>query len=107
MSASRRLVATACELGACTSACTSSGEESTSPIPVMPSSVWMRTTRSSWLPSAIPSSTTAWRRTMASTSVIFTVVLQDERDGRHGQMPPQIVDYSEIVNNPLGWPAEP
>ena len=104
MSTSRRLTATACELGACTSACTSSGDESTSPMPVMPSSVWMRTTRSSWLPSAIPSSTTAWRRTMASTSVIFTGLSPDADGGSWLEPTARIVDYSEIVNNPLGWP---
>ena len=72
ISSSRRLFAIACEAGAWTSAATASGAESTSPMPVIPSSVWTRMTRSSWLPSAIPSFTAGCRRTTASTSVIFT-----------------------------------
>ena len=71
ISSSRRLFAIACEPGALTSAATASGAESTSPMPVIPSSVWTRMTRSSWLPSAIPSFTAGCRRTTASTSVIF------------------------------------
>src|SRR2546428_1320922 len=63
--------AIACEPGAVTRACTASGAESTSPIPTKPSSVCTLMTGSSWLPSAIPWSSTSWRRTMASTSVIF------------------------------------
>ncbi len=72
----------ACEPGAFTSARTASGAESTSPIPTTSSSVWTLITRSSWLPSAMPSSSTGWRRTMASTAVIFTVWVSWGRRGR-------------------------
>src|SRR4029079_7844505 len=64
--------AIAWELDRSTRAATASGAESTSPMPTTPSSVEMLITRSSWLPSAIPSSTAGWRRMMASTWVIFT-----------------------------------
>src|SRR6516165_9978634 len=42
----------------------------TSPMPVRPRSVWILTTRTSWVPSAI-SATSGRRRWIASTSVIF------------------------------------
>src|SRR5215207_6394640 len=72
MSTCLRPLAMACEAGASMAALTTSGAESTSPTPTMPASVWMRTIRSSWLPSAMPSSSAGWRKMMASTSVIFT-----------------------------------
>ena len=75
---------------------TASGAESTSPTPTMPSSVWTRTTRSSWLPSAMPSSSTGWRRMIASTSVIFTV---PPRVQGHASLAPSIVNYNQIVYN--------
>src|SRR5215218_4105793 len=68
----RRPWATLCDPRASTIARQTSGDESTSPMPTMPSSVCTRITRSSWLPSAIPSSITGCRRTIASTSVIRT-----------------------------------
>src|SRR4051812_37743232 len=82
--------AMACEPGAVTSARTASGAESTSPIPTMPSSVCTRITRSSWLPSAIPSSSAGWRRMMASTSVIFKLAPRSRS---------LIVNYTRIVYN--------
>src|SRR5579859_6409715 len=66
----RRPDAIACEPGASITAFTTSGAESTSPTPMMPASVWTRTIRSSWLPSAMDSSRPGWRSTIASTSVI-------------------------------------
>src|SRR5258705_7242305 len=83
--------AIAWEPGAVTSAWTASGEESTSPIPTMPSSVWTLMTRSSWLPSAMPSSSAGWRRMMASTSVIFNWAPTGRRS--------LIVNYTQIVYN--------
>src|ERR1043165_830157 len=61
-----------CEVGASTMALATAGEESTSPIPVMPASVWTFTKSVSWLPSA-RSLTSGRRRWMASTCVIFMV----------------------------------
>ena len=45
---------------------------SASPIPTIPSSVWMRTRNASWVPSARPVSTSPRRKTIGSTSVILT-----------------------------------
>src|SRR5919112_6135949 len=69
---SRRPCAILCEPRASKIARQTSGGEATSPIPTRPSSVWTRMTRSSWLPSAIPSSISGCRRTIASTLVIRT-----------------------------------
>ena len=48
-------------------------------------------TRSSWLPSAMPSSSAGWRRMIASTSVIF--------NGAPPRRPALIVNYNAIVYN--------
>src|SRR5918993_4745946 len=61
----------ACDGGASTIAFTTGGNESTSPNPVIPASVSMRISRASWLPSALETSISGWRRMMAWTSVIF------------------------------------
>ena len=76
------------------------GAESTSPMPMMPSSVWTLITRSSWLPSAIPSSSAGWRRMIASTSVIFTRAPSIRLT--------VIVNYTSIVyNRPPGGRPRP
>src|SRR5262245_7745382 len=60
-----------------------SDEESTSPMPVMPASVWTRTTSVSWLPSQ-RSLTVGRRRWIGSTRVIFMqeVYESQQRCGR-------------------------
>ena len=62
-------------------------------MPVMPSSVCTSTTRSSWLPSAIPSSSTGCRRITASTSVIFNETPPRRPGVRRPPLRPPIVDY--------------
>src|SRR5215211_3677843 len=59
------------EGGASMAAFATRGTESTSPTPVMPSSVWMRTMSVSCVPSALEASTSGSLRYTASTSVIF------------------------------------
>ena len=61
-----------CEAGASITALATERRESISPMPTMPSSVWTRTIRASWLPSAIAVLIAAgWRWIIASTLVIF------------------------------------
>src|SRR5438132_6429416 len=59
-----------CDSGASTIALATSDDESTSPTPTMPASVWTLTTSVSWLPSQ-RSLTSGRRSGMASTLVIF------------------------------------
>src|SRR5829696_7261202 len=119
---SRRPCAILCEPRASTTARQTSGDESTSPIPTRPSSVCTRITRSSWLPSAIASSISGCRRTIASTSVIRTrlstitglstiremvsATIELDRAGKHiGQLRlPRVTDTSGWSNLtlPLG-----
>src|SRR5437867_12924782 len=63
--------ATACEDGISTIVRATYGEVSASPTPTSPSSVWTRTMNASWVPSALPVSISASRRTIGSTEVIF------------------------------------
>src|SRR5579872_2172836 len=51
-------------------------------MPVIPSSVWTRMTRSSWLPSAMPSFSKGCRRITASTSVILKSASQADNGDR-------------------------
>src|SRR4051812_46004459 len=57
-------------------------------------------TRSSWLPSAMPSSSTGWRRITACTSLIFTVLPYRWMAAARAPPRARIVDYSQIVYNP-------
>ena len=61
----RNPMALLCEGGASTIALMIEGSESTSPTPVIPSSVSMRISSASWLPSARVASTVGWRKIMA------------------------------------------
>src|SRR6266567_6490751 len=66
-----------CESGASMMAFATSDDESTSPTPTMPASVWTLTTRVSWLPSQ-RSLTSGRRRWIGSTRVIFIDKADDE-----------------------------
>src|SRR5436305_7228367 len=74
-----------CDSGASMIAWATAGEESTSPTPLTPASVWTLTTSVSWLPSA-RSLTSGRRRWIGSTRVIFMAgsILhqEDERPGK-------------------------
>src|SRR5262249_50138035 len=75
-----------CDSGASMTALATSDEESTSPTPTRPASVWTLTTRVSWLPSQ-RSLTSGRRRWIGSTRVIFMAgsILRQQDEGPDGR----------------------